>query len=100
VARAEKDLGGTVPESDDLGGGVSIYIQCLLHRAAARRIAMTHLVGVRPEGDTERASKAKVGNLEVALAVNEEVLGLEITVDDTARVAEHEAVDELPRELL
>jgi hypothetical protein len=45
-----------------------------------------HLVGVGPHGDAKGACQAEVRQLEgVARAVNEQVLGLEVPVQDTAR---------------
>lgn len=55
---------------------------------------------VRPQRDTECAGQAKVGKLEVALLVNQEVLRLEVTVEDTVDVTVEQALDELVRELL
>lgn len=52
--RSEEDVGGPEPQGDDL-------------------------VGVGTHGDAEGAREAKVGQLELALAVDEEVLGLQVS---------------------
>ena len=45
-------------------------------------------MGVCSHGDSESASKTEVGELEHAVAVNEQVLRLEIAVQHTVRMAE------------
>ena len=55
----------------------------------------TNLVGVGADGDAERAREAEVGQLQLALAVNEQVLGLEVAVEHAVVVAEGHAVEEL-----
>ena len=67
-ARAEEDVRGAVPEGDDL-------------------------VAEGVDGDTEGARKAKVGEFELALVVDEEVLGLEIAVQDAVVVAEGDTLE-------
>ena len=67
---AEKNLGGAVPKRDDLVG------------VGARRYA-------------ERAGEAKVGQFQVALLVDEKVLRLKVTVQDTVRVAKRDTRDRL-----
>ena len=47
--------------------------------------------------DTEGPAESKVGNLDGSLVVDEQVLGFEVTVDDTARVHEHDALQDLVR---
>lgn len=68
MTRAEEYLGRTVPQSDNL-------------------------VGVCPERDAKRPSKAKVSEFEVAVLVNEKVLWLEVAMEDTMCVAEEDASD-------
>ncbi len=75
LAAAEQNLRGAVPEGDDL-------------------------VGVGAQGDAERAGQAEVGELEVALAVDQQVLGLEIAVQDAMAVAVAHARAQLAHELL
>lgn len=53
---------------------------------------------VRPQRDAERTRETKVGQLEVAVAVDEQVLRFEVTVKDAMRVEVIDALDELPRE--
>jgi hypothetical protein len=57
-------------------------------------------VSVGPEGDTERSSKTKIGELEVSIPVDEQILGLEISVEDSVGVAVVETLDELKGEPL
>lgn len=73
LARAHEHVGGTVPQGDDL-------------------------VRVRADGNAESTGKTEVSKLELALLVDEEVLGLEVTVEDTVVVAEGDAAEELEEE--
>lgn len=57
-------------------------------------------MGVGPQRDTKRSCKTKVCEFEVSVLVDEQVLGLEISMEDPVRVAEVEALDELQREAL
>jgi hypothetical protein len=59
-----------------------------------------HLVGVGPQGYLKRSRETKVGDLEVALAIDEEVVGFEVAVHDAAGVQVGETEDELPGEAL
>lgn len=59
-----------------------------------------NLVGVGPEGDSKGTGKTEIRQLEVAVAVDQEVLGLQIAVEDSVRVAEPNAIAELAHELL
>lgn len=58
MASAEENLGGTVPQSDDL-------------------------MGVCANWDAEGAGKTEVGELHGSRLVDEKVLRLEVTVEDT-----------------
>ena len=53
------------------------------------------LVRVRAHGDAERAREPKVGELELALAVDEQVLRLEVAVQHAVEVAVRDAVEQL-----
>lgn len=75
LASTEQDLGRPVPESDNF-------------------------VSIGTERDTECAGETKITNLEVAVAVDEEVLWLEIAVEDSVRVAVFDTLEELECELL
>ena len=75
LTTAEQDLGGAVPERDDL-------------------------VGVGPERDAKSAGQSKVGQLQVSLAVNQQVLGLEIAVQHTVAMAVAHTRAQLAHELL
>ena len=75
LATTEKDLRCAVPESDDL-------------------------VGVSAERNTKGASQTKIGQLQVALLVDEQVLRLQVTVQDAVGMAVARALEELESELL
>lgn len=75
LATTKQDLGGAVPQGDDL-------------------------VGVGAQGDTEGAGKTEIRQLEVTLAVDQQVLGLEVAVQNTVAVAVSDAGAKLPHELL
>jgi hypothetical protein len=80
-----------------------------------REKGVTHLVRVCAEGNTECPGETEVwvsatpnsestcrltGDLEVALLVDEQVLGLQVPVQHPVRVAEVQAFDELVGEFL
>ena len=69
-AGAEKDVRRAVPEGDDL-------------------------VGEGVDGDAKGAGEAEVSEFELALGVDEEVLGFEVAVQDAVVVAECDALQEL-----
>ena len=75
LAATEQNFGRTVPESDDL-------------------------VGVSAERNTKGASQTKIGQLQVALLVDEQVLRLQVTVQDAVGMAVARALEELESELL
>ena len=66
---AEQDLGSAVPQGDDL-------------------------VRVDADRDAEGPGEAKVGDLDGAALVDEQVLGLEVPVEDAPLVAEEHALQE------
>lgn len=51
---------------------------------------------VRTHWDAKGTGKAKVGELDVAVRVNQQVLRLQVAVQHTVRVAELDALEELP----
>ena len=55
---------------------------------------------VCPEGNTERSGETEVCELEVSVLVDEQVLGLEISVEDPVSVAVVQSLDELKSEAL
>ena len=57
-------------------------------------------MGVGSEGDTKGPGQAEVGQLEVALAIDKEVLGLEVAMEDAVAVAVADTGTELAHELL
>src|SRR3989338_3809265 len=73
LAGAHEDVWGSVPEGDDF-------------------------VGVVADGGAEGAGQTKVREFELAFFVDQEVLGLQISVQDAVVVAEGHALEELPEE--
>ena len=57
-------------------------------------------MSVSAERNTKGASQTKIGQLQVALLVDEQVLGLEITVQDAVSMAVACAFEKLKGELL
>lgn len=53
---------------------------------------------VCPQRNTKCTSETKVGELEVSLSVDEQILRFEIAVEDAVSVEEVHALDELPGE--
>ena len=74
-AAAEKDVGGAIPEGDDL-------------------------VGEGVDGDAEGAGEAKIAEFELTLGVDEQVLGFKVAVQDPVLVAEVDALEQLVHERL
>ena len=72
---AEEDLGGSVPESLDLVG------QCL-------------------DGNRECSGETKVADLDVALGVDQKILGLQVSVDDPLGMAVVNSTEQLVEHLL
>ncbi len=66
MSGAEQHVGGSVPEGD-------------------------HLVAVCFSGHTLGTGQSEVGQLQLALVVDEQVLRLQVSVQDSARVAERQA---------
>jgi hypothetical protein len=62
--------------------------------------ALTYLVRVRAEWNTECARETEVGELEVVPFVDEQVLRLEIAVQNPVRVAVEQAGRQLVRKFL
>ena len=60
----------------------------------------THLMRVRPKGDTESASETEIGEFKVVVLIDQEVLWLQVSVQDTMRVTVEQARNELVREFL
>lgn len=57
----------------------------------------THLVSVGAKRDSKCTCEPKVGDLEVTVLVDEEVLGLKIAVEDAVGVEVVHSLDELVR---
>jgi hypothetical protein len=94
LASAEEDFGCAVPESDDLRG-VSFDV------SEAEDVGRdSYLVSVGAQRDTKGSSQTKIGELEVALLVDEQVLRLQVAVQDAVRVAVADAGAQLVHELL
>ena len=94
LTTTEEDFGSAVPEGDDLGR-VSFG---MLRVEVVKRI--DYLVGVCAERDAKGSGQAKIGELEVALLVNEQVLRLQVAVQDAVGVAVADAGAQLVHELL
>lgn len=62
---------------------------------ALENVKKLYLVRIRPERDAECAGETKVGKLQVAVLIDEQVLGLQVTVENPVRVAVIEPLDEL-----
>ena len=75
LAATEQNFRSAVPESNDF-------------------------VGVSAKWDTKGASKTEISQLQVALFVDEQVLRLEVTVEDTVSMAVAGTLEELEGELL
>ena len=58
------------------------------------------LVSVCPERDAERARETEIGELEVVVPVDQQVLRFEVAMEDAVRVAVEETRGELMREFL
>lgn len=71
---SEKDLRTAVPQGDDL-------------------------VGQLGEGDREAAGESEVGDFEVSVLVDEDVLRLQVAVDDAVRVADEQSGEDLLQEV-
>lgn len=52
-------------------------------------------MSISPQGNAKRPRESKVGQFEVALFVDQEVLRLEVAVEDAVRVEVVDAADEL-----
>ena len=63
-----------------------------------REIFGTYLVRERVDRNSKRPCQSKIAQLELPLAIDKKVLGLEITVQDTVLVAERSALQELVHE--
>lgn len=59
------------------------------------RAASTDLVGVDPDRNAKGPRQAKVGQLDDPLVVDQEVLGLQVSVENAAAVAEVNALQDL-----
>ena len=59
-----------------------------------------YLVGIRPQRHTKSAGKTKIRQLEVAVLINQQVLGLQIAVQDAMGVAVAHPLAQLHHELL
>jgi hypothetical protein len=57
-------------------------------------------VCIRSERDPEGSREAEVGNLEVRITVDEQVLRFQVTVDDAVRVAKNQTRTQLPCKFL
>lgn len=72
-AAAEKDIRGAIPEGH-------------------------YFVTKRVDGDAEGSSKTEIGQFELAFAVDEEILGFQVAVQDAILVAEGDTLEQLVHE--
>lgn len=59
-----------------------------------------YLVGISPHGNTKRPRQAEICELEVIALVNQQVLGFEVAMKDSVRMAVEEPRTELMSEFL
>lgn len=59
-----------------------------------------YLVSVSAKGNTERSGKTEIGQLQVAFTVNQQVLGLQVTVQNSVAMAVSDALNKLGHEFL
>jgi hypothetical protein len=52
-------------------------------------------MGIRAHGDANSSRQAKISELEAAVLVNEQILGLQIAVQDAVGVTKVQSLDEL-----
>lgn len=68
----------------------------LAEQDLGRPIPQRHnLVGVGPDGEADGTGQAKVGQLEVALLIDKQVLRLQVAMEDAAGMAVCQATDQL-----
>lgn len=95
---ALRHFGENAPDGPHVDArGVLLAAQEDLRRPVPER---DHLVRVRPERHAERPGKPEVGDLQVPLLVDQQVLRLEVSVQHPVRVAVVDALHELHHELL
>jgi hypothetical protein len=78
----------------------SLFPRAWQRKEMTRVGGKTYLVSVGPERDSERPSETEIGELEVSVLVDEQVLRLEISMQDSVSVAIVEAFDQLKGESL
>ena len=59
-----------------------------------------HLVGVHSDGDPEGSSQPEVGDLDAAVLVDEKILGLHVSMENSPLVTEQDALQQLNSEQL
>jgi hypothetical protein len=94
LTSAEENFGCAVPEGDDLGAVLVLDSEVENVRREG------YLVGVGAQRDTEGSCQTKIGELEVALLVNEQVLWLQVAVQNAVGVAIANTGAKLVHELL
>ncbi len=103
VLTGERDLSGQhLVEHDaervDVGLLVDVHALRLLGRDVVGRAE--HRAGLgHPALDVERAGDAEVGDLRLAVAVQQDVLRLDVAMDETVAVREREPARDLDRQL-
>ena len=103
MARSEQDLWRAVPQCDHLSKEQRLFrfLAFISNRTDARNLASrTYLMCVGSHRNAKRASKAEVGELQVVVLADQQVLRLEVTVEDAMGMAVEEARGELMCEFL
>ena len=59
-----------------------------------------HLVGVHSDGDPEGSSQPEVGDLDAAVLVDEKILGLHVSMENSPLMTEQDALQQLNSEQL
>ena len=57
-------------------------------------------MSISPQGDPKGSCQSKIGKLQITVAVNEQILRFEVTVQNAVAVAVANALDELGHKLL
>lgn len=93
---SEQNFGCSVPERDDL---LRRHVSESDSRSPARCFG-TCLVGVGSQGNAKSSSEPEIRQLEVALLVDEQILGLEVSMKDSVAVAVVDSAAQLEGEFL
>ena len=93
MPRAEQDFWCSIPKRDDLAPST---VNEWKHTYGWH----AYLMGISPHGNTKRPCQAEICKLEVVALVDQQVLGLEVAMKDSVRMAVKKPRTELMREFL